>query len=86
MSEDIFLWVGGFILAVDGLATVVWELVNGRLFNIDGLWLALICLTLAAIFGGVLAWSIYTGELQRTLHKSRKGASAGGADETITRH
>ena len=67
MFEDIFLLVFCFILAIGGLATVVWELATGRFFNIDGLWLTLISLTLSVVFGGNIAWSIYTGELQRIL-------------------
>lgn len=67
MFEDIFLLIFCFVLAIGGLATVAWELVTGRFFNIDGLWLTLISLTLSVVFGGNIAWSIYTGELQRIL-------------------
>jgi hypothetical protein len=87
MFEDIFLLVFCLVLAIGGLATVVWGLVTGRFFTIDGLWLALISLTLSAVFGGNIAWSIYTGELQRILHESRKGSSPNGAtDETAAGH
>jgi len=87
MFEDIFLLVFCFILAVGGLATVVWGVATGRFFSIDGLWLALIGLTLSAVFGGNIAWSIYTGELQRILLESRKGSSpSGAADETAAGH
>jgi hypothetical protein len=71
MFEDIFLLVFCFVLAIAGLATVVWGLVTGRFFSIDGLWLALISLTLSAVFGGNIAWSIYTGELQRILRREK---------------
>ena len=87
MFEDILLLVFCLILAVGGLATVVWGLVTGRFFSIDGLWLALISLTLSAVFGGNIAWSIYTGEFQRILHESRKGSSASsGTDEAAAGH
>jgi len=87
MFEDIFLLVFCLVLAIGGLATVVWGLVTGRFFTIDGLWLALISLTLSAVFGGNIAWSIYTGELPRILHASRKGSSpSGAADETAAGH
>ncbi len=76
MFEDIFLLVFCSILAVGGLATVVWEVATGRFFTIDGLWLALISLTLSVVFGGNIAWSIYTGEFQRILHEFRKGSSS----------
>lgn len=83
MIEDMILLVFCFVLALGGLATTVWELATGRFFNIDGLWLTLISLTLAVVFGGNIAWSIYTGELQRILHESRKGSAPGGsADES----
>jgi len=87
MFEDIFLVVFCLILAVGGLATVVWGLATGRFFTIDGLWLALISLTLAAVFGGNIAWSIYTGELQRILGEHRKGPSpSDAADQTAAGH
>jgi len=79
MLEDISLLVFCLTLAVGGLATVVWGIATGRFFTIDGLWLALISLTLSAVFGGNIAWSIHTGELQRILNESRKGTSPDGA-------
>lgn len=87
MFEDIFLVVFCLLLAVGALATVVWELVTGRFFNIDGLWLTLISLTLLVIFGGNIAWSIYTGEFQRILGEHRKGSSpSDAADQTAAGH
>jgi len=87
MLEDIFLLAFCLILAVGGLVTVGWGIATGRFFTIDGLWLALISLTFSAVFGGNIAWSIYTGELQRILHESRKGNSADSAsDKTAPGH
>ncbi len=83
MIEDIFLLVFCAILAVGGLATVVWGVASGLFLTIDGLWLALISLTLSAVFGGNIAWSIYTGELQRILHEFRKGDSSNGAGDKM---
>jgi hypothetical protein len=71
MLEDIFLLIFCSVLAIGGLATVGWGLITGRFFTIDGLWLALISLTLSAVFGGNIAWSIYTGELQRILRREK---------------
>ena len=71
MFEDSLLLIFCFVLAFGGLATVMWELVTGRFFNIDGLWLTLISLTLSLVFGGNIAWLIYKGELQRILHHSK---------------
>jgi len=71
MFEDIFLLVFCMILAVGGLATFLWELATGRFFNIDGLWLTLISLTLSVVFGGNIAWMVYKGELKAILHRSK---------------
>ena len=71
MFEDVFLLVFCSILAAAGLATAIWELVTGRFFNIDGLWLTLISLTLSVVFGGNIAWLIYKGELKALLHHSK---------------
>jgi len=53
-----------YLLAALGLAVVAWEAIGGRILSIDGLWLSLISLSLAAAFGGNLAWSFCTGEVQ----------------------
>ena len=68
MLEDVLLLAFCFVLGVGGLATLVWEFATGRFFNIDGLWLTLISLTLSLVFGGNIAWLIYTGELKAILH------------------
>jgi len=68
MFEDICLLVFCLALAAGGLATFTWELLTGRVFNIDGLWLTLISLTLSVVFGGNIAWLLYTGELKAILH------------------
>jgi hypothetical protein len=70
--EDIILLVFCALVAVGGLAVVVWQLVMGRLLSIDGLCLAGICLTLSGIFGGNVAWSVYNGELKQILGGSSK--------------
>ena len=69
MIEDILLLVFCFILAIGGIAVVGWGIATGRIFSIDGLWLALICLSVSAVFGGNIAWSVYTGELRKILHR-----------------
>lgn len=81
MFEDIFLLVFCFILAIGGLAVAGWEVATGRFFNIDGLWFTLISLTLAVVFGGNIAWSIYTGEFKRILHGHEKGTSGSSSGE-----
>ena len=72
MLEDLLLAAFCLLATVVSLAVVVWEVVSGRVFDMDGLRLTLISLTLAAVFGGSLAWSFYTGEWQQMLREFRK--------------
>jgi hypothetical protein len=83
MFKDIVLLLFCAVLAVGGLATVVWELLTGRFFDMDGLWLTLIMLTLTVVFGGNIIWSIYTGELQAILR--RKKEQEDGSQESGSR-
>ncbi len=76
MLEDMLLLVFCIILAVGGVATFVWDVVSGRFFTIDGLWLTLICLTISLVFGGNVLWMIYTGELKAILHRTKDGANS----------
>ena len=75
MLEGLVLLALCSLVAVMGLAVVALEGISGRIFSIDGLWLSLISLTLAAVFGGNLAWSFYTGEAQQKLRHFRKGSA-----------
>ena len=65
MFEELLLSLFCLLVAVLGLAISVWEAISGRVFDIDGLWLTLISLTLAAVFGGNLAWAFYTGKVSK---------------------
>ena len=81
MIEELVLSVFCLLVTVIGLAVAIWEVIGGRIFSIDGLWLTLINLTLAVVFGGNLAWTCYTGEAQQMLHHLRKGAAPKDAPE-----
>lgn len=71
MFEELVL-AGFCLLAVlAGLAIAAWEVISGRVFDIDGLWFTLISLTLAAVFGGALGWAFYAGEGQQLLRHLR---------------
>ena len=76
MLEELALTGFCILAAVVGLAIAVWEAVSGRIFDIDGLWLTLISLTLAGVFGGALAWSFYTGEGLQMLGRLQKKAGS----------
>jgi ABC-type nickel/cobalt efflux system permease component RcnA len=76
MFEELVYSVFCFLATVIGLAVAVWEVISGRVFDMDGLWLTLISLTLAAVFGGNLAWSFYTGEGQQMLRHLRQGSTS----------
>ena len=73
MLEELLLIVLCLLATVAGLAVAAWEVVSGRVFDMDGLWLTLISLTLAGVFGAALAWPFYTGEGQQMLRNLRKG-------------
>jgi hypothetical protein len=81
MLEELVLLAFCFLAALTGLAVAAWEAISGRIFSIDGLWLTLISLTLAAVFGGNLAWSFYSGEAQETLRHLRKGSEPDDAPD-----
>ena len=71
MLEELVLAAFCLLAALAGLAVAAWEVISGRVFNIDGLWFTLISLTLAAVFGGALGWAFYTGEGQQMLRRLR---------------
>lgn len=81
MFEELALLVFCLLATVSGLAVAVWEVISGRVFDMDGLWLTLISLTLAAVFGGTLAWSFNTGEGHQLLRYLRKGSAPKDAPE-----
>lgn len=72
MFEEVILLAFCSLVAVVGLGVVVWEAASGRIFSLDGLSLTLICLILAMIFGGNVAWAFHDGEVQRILNRSQK--------------
>lgn len=81
MFEKVILLAFSSLLALAGLAVVVWEAASRRLFSIDSLTLTFISLTLAAIFGGNVAWSVHNGEVQQLLKHFRKRPAASEAKE-----
>ncbi len=76
MVEELALSVFCLLVTLAGLAVTAWEVISGRVLDIDGLWLTLISLTLAAAFGGILAWSFHSGEAKQLVQQLRKGSTA----------
>lgn len=81
MLEEVVLLAFCALVALLGLALVLWEAASGRLFSMDGLWLTLISLTMAVVFGGNVAWSVYNGDVERILNHFRKRPAASEATE-----
>jgi len=81
MFEELLLSLFCLLATALGLAIAVCEVISGRVFDMDGLWLTLISLTLAAVFGGNLAWAFYNGEGQQMLRQFRKGPASKDASE-----
>lgn len=75
MIEEFVLWGISSVITLLALAMVGWEVTTGRALSLDGLCFSLICLTLAAVFGGNVAWSLFTGEFHRILSQLGKGAA-----------
>jgi hypothetical protein len=72
MLEEVILLAFCALVALIGLALVLWEVASGRLLSLDSLTLTFICLTLVVIFGGNLAWAVYNGDVKRILNHLRK--------------
>lgn len=81
MFEELLLTVFCLLATVTGLGVAAWEVISGRVFDMDGLWLTLISLALAAVFGGAFAWSFHDGELQAMLRQFRKGSASKAAPD-----
>ena len=75
MLETAFLLAFCLLMGLLCLAVVVWLIVTGRVFGLDGLSLALISLTLGVFFMFNVAWSRHVGELQEVLKHFRKGST-----------
>lgn len=75
MREIIALALLCLLLAVGPLAVLAWAAVSGSLFSMDGLLLATICLTLAAVFGFCFLWLARDGGLWEMLKSHRASSS-----------
>ena len=76
MLEELLLAALCLLVALVGLAIAAWEVISGRAFDIDGLWFTLISLTLAGVFGGALAGSLYTGGVLPMLRQLWKSSAS----------
>jgi len=75
MLETLLLLLFCALIALLGLAVVLWLIVTGRILTLDNLLLSLIGLTLGGIFGGLFAWSVRSGEFRAALNFKRPGPS-----------
>jgi len=64
------------------LAVVVWVVVTGRIAYLDGLSLALISLSVGAIFLSIVGWSYRSSELKDLLESLRSGGRNAPDDST----
>ncbi len=72
MLETILLLAFCLFMGLLSLAVCVWQVVTGRAFTLDGLWLVLISLTIGGFLMFNVVWSIHTGEFQEVLKHLRK--------------
>jgi len=75
MFETLLLLLFCALIALLGLAIVLWLIVTGRILTLDNLLLSLIGLTMGGIFGGLFAWSVRSGEFQAALNPKKPGPS-----------
>ncbi len=75
MLETLLLLLFCALIALLGLAIVLWLIVTGRILSLDNLLLSLISLTMGGIFGGLFAWSVRSGEFQAALNRKKPGPS-----------
>lgn len=69
MRETIALALLCLVITLASLGAVVATLLRGELFTMDGLLLAAICLTLAAIFFPFLLWLVSASPLREKLRR-----------------
>ena len=72
--EVVFYVAGGLVC----LAVAGWTAISGQLFTMDGLFLALICLTLAAVFFGAFALGVRSGDFDALLRRLRRKSGSSG--------
>ncbi len=65
--ESAILLVLCALIALGGLATLIWAAATEILLSLDGMLLAAICLLFVLLFGGNFAWAFHTGEAQAIL-------------------
>jgi hypothetical protein len=75
MREMIALALLCLLLAVGSLAVLAWAAVSTPILSLDGLLLAAICLTLAAVFGFCSLWLARDIGLVEMLKSRRAGAA-----------
>src|SRR5262249_54896984 len=76
--EMLFYLVAGLAC----LGTVVWAAATGQFFSLDGLFLILVCLTLAAVLLVAFALGLHSGDFQEVLSRLRSGATEREAQPT----
>ena len=79
MLETALLLLFCLLIGLLSLAIVVWVVLSGRLFYLDGLLLTLISLSIGAIFMLNVAWSVRTGEVRALRDYFRKKSAKNDA-------
>ncbi len=72
MMEPLILLVISLFVGLASLAVAVWLALTGRVAYLDGLSLALISLTVGAIFLSMVGWSYRNSEVKAILESLRK--------------
>lgn len=74
MLQSVLLLAFCLFMGLLSLTVCIWVALTGQLFNLDGLLLVAISLTVGGFFMGNFAWSVYSGELREVLNDLRGGS------------
>ncbi len=79
MLDTLLLLSFCLLMGLVSLGVVVWVVLSGSLFYLDGLLLTFISLVIGGVFMANFVWSVRSGEFQEALNHLRKRSNKSGA-------
>lgn len=75
MRETIALMLFCFLMVLASLGVLLWAILQGNIFSMDGLLLAAICLLVSSVFGICFVWLAHDTGLGEMLRRPRQASS-----------
>lgn len=72
MLDTILLMAFCLVAGLVSMGVGIYLLATGQIFTLDGIALAMISVTIGALFLLNVGWSVYTGELRRIIDAARQ--------------